>query len=170
MGNLIEALLLLSHVGRADLVRERVDLSAIAARVADDLRRDEPERTTRFTIEDGMTAQADANLVTVLLENLLGNAWKYTRRTPAPSIEVGTLLVDGSRVNFVRDNGAGFSMDQAETLFQPYKRLHTDAEFPGTGIGLATAHRVVDRHEGRIWATGHVGGGATFYFTLGPAG
>ena len=170
MGNLIEALLLLSHVGRADLTRECVDLSAIAARVADDLRRDESEPTTTFNIEDGMTAQADANLVAVLMENLLGNAWKYTRRTPAPSIEVGTLQVDGARIHFVRDNGAGFSMDQAETLFQPYKRLHTDAEFPGTGIGLATAHRVVDRHQGRIWATGHVGGGATFYFTLGPDG
>jgi len=120
------------------------------------------------TVEDGMTAQADRELICVLLENMLGNAWKYTKHAPVPRIDVGSYRDDeGGIAFFVRDNGAGFSMDQAGSLFRPYERLHSASEFPGTGIGLATAHRVVDRHGGRIWAEGAVGAGSTFHFTTG---
>jgi DNA-binding response OmpR family regulator len=168
MGDLIRALLLLSQVSRAELTRGPVDLTALARRIVGELAAGQPEPVTACVIEDGMLAEADPDLVLVMLENLLGNAWKYTRRTAAPVIEVGTQTTDGASVYFVRDNGAGFSMEHAATLFQPYKRLHTGAEFPGTGIGLATAHRIVDRHGGRIWAVGEVGAGATFSFTLRP--
>jgi DNA-binding response OmpR family regulator len=166
MGDLIRALLRLSQVSRAEITRDRIDLSAIAHQVMEDLRGEHPEPATACVIEEGMVIQADANLILVLMENLLGNAWKYTRRTREPLIEVGTEDVGDARVTFVRDNGAGFSADGPDSLFQPYRRLHSDTEFPGMGIGLATAHRVVDRHGGRIWAHGAVGSGATFYFTL----
>jgi two-component system NtrC family sensor kinase len=167
MGDLIRGLLRLSQVSRAEISRDHIDLTAVASHVVDDLRGEHPEPATTCVIEEGMVIEADANLVLVLMENLLGNAWKYTRRTPTPLIEVGTQHIDDTLVTFVRDNGAGFSAHHSEALFQPYQRLHSAAEFPGMGIGLATAHRVVDRHGGRIWATGEVGCGATFYFTLG---
>ena len=170
MGDLIHALLRLSQVSRAEVSRDRIDLTAIASQVINDLRDEHPEPATVCVVEEGMVIEADANLILVLLENLLGNAWKYTRRTPNPLIEVGTHRIDDTPVIFVRDNGAGFSADHSERLFQPYQRLHNSTEFPGMGIGLATAHRVVDRHGGRIWAHGEVGSGAVFYFTLDSSG
>jgi two-component system, NtrC family, sensor kinase len=166
MGELIRGLLRLSQVSRAEISRDRIDLTVIANQVIDDLRGEHPDPVTACVIEEGMVIEADANLVLVLMENLLGNAWKYTRRTQKPLIEVGTQHIDDELVTFVRDNGAGFSVHHSETLFQPYTRLHSESEFPGMGIGLATVHRVVDRHGGRIWANGEVGSGATFYFTL----
>jgi DNA-binding response OmpR family regulator len=165
MNDLVNALLRLSHVSRTDITRDEVDLTALVRRVVDDLRLSEPAREASFTIEERMVVRADRELITILVENLLGNAWKYTRRTPATLIEVGSQIVDDRVAHFVRDNGAGFSMDNAGTLFLPYRRLHSDVEFPGSGIGLATVQRIVDKHGGRIWAHGEVGVGAVFYFT-----
>jgi DNA-binding response OmpR family regulator len=167
MADLIDAMMRLSQVSRSEIVRETVDLTGMARGIVDELRRRDPDRVVEVVIQDGLTAQADRDLICVLLENTLGNAWKYTQRTPAARIEVGSYRDDKGIVYFVRDNGAGFSMDQAGSLFRPYERLHSANEFPGTGIGLATAHRVVDRHGGRIWAEGAVGAGSTFHFTTG---
>jgi two-component system, NtrC family, sensor kinase len=169
MGELIDDLLLLSRVGRAGLVRDRVDLSGIARVAAEELQRKDPDRQVTICIEEPLSAEADDGLMRVLLENLLGNAWKFTANVPAARIEVRAEQKEGGTVFFVRDNGAGFDMSYAEKLFNPFQRLHTEAEFPGTGIGLATVHRIVDRHGGRIWADSAVGQGATFYFTIPPA-
>jgi two-component system, NtrC family, sensor kinase len=169
MGELIDDLLLLSRVGRAGLVRDRVDLSGIARVAAEELQRKDPDRQVTICIEEPLSAQADDGLMRVLLENLLGNAWKFTANVPAARIEVRTEQKESGTVFFVRDNGAGFDMSYAEKLFNPFQRLHTEAEFPGTGIGLATVHRIVDRHGGRVWADSAVGQGATFYFTIPPA-
>jgi light-regulated signal transduction histidine kinase (bacteriophytochrome) len=167
MGELIDDLLQLSRVSRAEIRRERVDLSAVASIVAAELRKAEPDRVVRFTVEPGLVAEGDAGLLRVVLENLLGNAWKFTGRCSAPSIELGVERRDGQVIYFVRDNGAGFDMTYASKLFGPFQRLHSDAEFPGTGIGLATVQRIVERHGGRIWAEGVVDRGATVFFTLG---
>jgi two-component system, NtrC family, sensor kinase len=166
MGELIDDLLLLSRVGRAGLVRDRVDLSSIARVAAEELRRRNPDRQVTICIEEPLSVEADDGLMRVLIENLLGNAWKFTANVAAARIEVRTEQKDGGTVVFVRDNGAGFDMSYAEKLFSPFQRLHTEAEFPGTGIGLATVHRIVERHGGRIWAHGMVDQGATFYFTI----
>ena len=170
MGELIDDLLLLSRVGRAGLVRNRVDLSSIARVAAEELQRKDPDRQVTICIEEPLPVEADDGLMRVLLENLLGNAWKFTANVPAARIEVSTEQQEGGTVYFVRDNGAGFDMSYAEKLFSPFQRLHTEAEFPGTGIGLATVHRIVDRHGGRIWADSAVDQGATFYFTIPPGG
>jgi DNA-binding response OmpR family regulator len=169
MDDLIIALLRLSHAGRAELVHERVDMSAMARQVVDELLSCEPGRAVVVAVQDGVVADADPKLLRIVLENLIGNAWKYTRRTEGPQIAVGLAHTDPGTAFFVRDNGVGFSMEHAEKLFRPYGRLHDDSEFPGTGIGLATVARIVDRHGGRIWAEGQVDRGSTFYFTTGPA-
>ena len=167
MGQLIDALLKLSQVMRAGITKEDVDLSALAGNVAEDLRKSQPERRGRFLIREGLFAKGDPILLTVVLENLLGNAWKFTSKKEEAAIEVGMeTAVDGSAVYFVRDNGAGFDMKYADRLFNPFQRLHAEMEFPGTGIGLATVQRVIQRHGGRIWALGQKDRGATFYFTL----
>jgi two-component system NtrC family sensor kinase len=167
MTELTGALLQLSQASRGELIRERVDISAIAREVVDGLRLAEPGRAVALAIEDNLAADADAGLIRVLLENLLGNAWKFTRRTETPLITVGSRDGDhGATTYFVRDNGAGFTMDSTDALFRPFGRLHTEQEFPGTGIGLATVRRIVDRHGGQIRAEGKVGSGATFYFTF----
>jgi two-component system, NtrC family, sensor kinase len=168
MTDLIESLLRLSHAGRADITRGTVDLSAAARQTVDALRMREPERSVEVTVADGLVASADADLIRVVLDNLIGNAWKYTRHADTPRIEVGANRVDGDTAFFVRDNGAGFPMEHAEHLFRPYRRLHEAHDFPGTGIGLATVARVIDRHGGRIWAEGKIGAGATFHFTTAP--
>jgi two-component system NtrC family sensor kinase len=170
MTNMTSALLQLSTANRSELARDRVDVSAEARAVADELRLTEPGRAVTFAIADGIAADADARLIRIILENLLGNAWKFTTRTDAPLITVGCLNgeQDGATY-FVRDNGAGFTMDLAETLFRPFSRLHSTDEFPGTGIGLATVRRIVDRHGGQLWAEGEIGRGAAFYFTVGQA-
>src|SRR5262249_48649393 len=168
MGELIDAMLQLSQVNRAPLVRKRVDLSEIAHALVDEIARRAPERAAAFAIADALVADADGRMVRALLDNLLGNAWKFTGKTEAARIEVGVVRSDGDPVYFVRDNGAGFDMAYAAKLFAPFQRLHSDAEFAGTGIGLATVRRIVDRHGGRVWAEGAVGRGATVFFTLAP--
>jgi two-component system NtrC family sensor kinase len=168
MGELIDALLGLARVSRAALHRERTSLSDLARAVVSELQRAEPERTVVVALQDGLTADADGRLMRVVLNNLLGNAWKFTAKRQNPCVEVGATELDGRTVFFVRDNGAGFEMDHAEMLFRPFHRLHYEDEFPGTGIGLATVHRIVDRHGGRVWAEGAVGDGATIFFTIPP--
>jgi len=171
MAELIDDLLSLSRITRSTLKRERVDLSAIARRVLGDLAARDPERNVEAIVADGLGADADARLVIALFENLLGNAWKFSSKVARARIEVASEVPSGataSAVAFVvRDNGAGFNMDYAKKLFEPFQRLHSASEFQGTGIGLATVHRIVTRHGGRIWAQSAPGQGATFYFTLG---
>ena len=167
MADLIDALLGLSHVTRAELVWEAVDVSALARAIATDLQRREPTRQVECVIAGGLVAHADARLLGVVLENLFSNAWKFTARQPQARIEFGSLPPrEGSLVFFVRDNGVGFDMASADELFRAFQRLHGRTEYPGTGVGLATVQRIIQRHGGRIWAEGAVGQGATFYFTL----
>jgi len=166
MGRLIDDLLELARVSRTSMRHEPVDLSALAQAVASALRATEPERAVEVVIESGMTARGDHRLLRIALENLLGNAWKFTGRTERPRIEFGVRRDDDEAVYWVRDNGAGFDMAYADRLFGTFQRLHTAAEFPGTGVGLAIVRRVVQRHGGRVWAEGAPGKGAALYFTL----
>jgi light-regulated signal transduction histidine kinase (bacteriophytochrome) len=166
MGELIDDLLKLAGVERAELSRETADLSLLGRRVGELLRSSHPERKVAFVVQDGLAAHADRRLMQVLLENLLGNAWKFTARTPSPRVELGSLERDGVSVFYVRDNGAGFNQANAGRLFSPFQRLHAERDFPGTGVGLATVRRVVERHGGRVWAEGQVNAGATVYWTL----
>lgn len=165
MSELIDDLLTLSRISRSPVSRERVDLSAIAAAVTADLRR-EHDREVTATIAEGMFATADPRLMQIVFENLLGNAWKFTGKTAGPIVEVGSQTHDGVTAFYVRDNGAGFDEGHASKLFAPFQRMHSEKEFPGTGIGLATVQRIVRRHGGRVWANAAINGGATFYFTL----
>jgi DNA-binding response OmpR family regulator len=166
MDELIDDMLQLSRVVRADIVRATVDLSAVARDVMGDLVRKEPERQAEVLIADTPAVSADRRLIQVALENLLGNAWKFSSKVERARIEFHAEDQEGEVVYCVRDNGAGFKMDYAGKLFQPFQRLHSEAQFPGTGIGLATVHRIIDRHGGRVWAKGAPGEGATFSFTL----
>jgi len=166
MAALIDGLLTLSRVTRSDLNLEAVDLGAVARGVLAQLQRSAPERAVEAALAGDLMAQADARLMRGLYENLLGNAWKFTRHRSLTKIEVGSVKQNGERVYFVRDNGAGFDMAYAGKLFGAFQRLHSAAEFEGTGIGLATVRRIVDRHGGRVWADSTVDVGATFYFTL----
>lgn len=166
MNELIDALLELSRINRAPLGRHRVDLSAVARAVLDDIRRRDVTRRLRANVALDLVADADGRLVRILFDNLLGNAWKFTAKSADPRVEIGSERRDGETVFFVRDNGAGFDMTYADRLFTPFQRLHSDREYAGTGIGLATVRRIVERHGGRIWAESHPGAGATFYFTL----
>ncbi|MDB5872614.1 MAG: putative histidine kinase, classic [Ramlibacter sp.] len=167
MEHLIEALLSLAKVARAPLQYGPVDLSAIARETLEELQMQHPGRKVAVQVRDGLATQGDARLLRVLLENLLGNAWKFTSQREQAQIEVGR--VDGGSEFFVRDNGVGFDMAYAGKLFSAFHRLHTEAEFPGTGIGLATVRRIVARHQGRAWAQSHVGEGTTIFFSLSQA-
>jgi light-regulated signal transduction histidine kinase (bacteriophytochrome) len=166
MGELIDDLLKLSRIERADLRRGTLDLSGIGVRIGESLRRSNPERPVHLVVEQGLVADADTGLMTILLENLLGNAWKFTLNTELPRIELGAIASDGQRTFFVRDNGVGFDPHYAGRLFTPFHRLHSENDFPGTGIGLATVRRIVERHGGRVWAEGKPHGGAAIYWTL----
>ncbi len=166
MGELIDDLLQLSRVGRAPLQRRRIDLSALARSVVAELRRAAPDRAVEVTIADGLVAEADPGLIRALLENLLGNAWKFTAKTDAAAIAFEAAEAAGETAFVVRDNGVGFDMAHADRLFAPFQRLHSEAEFPGTGIGLATVGRIVDRHGGRAWAEAAPGRGAAIFWTL----
>jgi PAS domain S-box-containing protein len=166
MGNLIDGLLSLAQWTRSELRPERVSLSGMAREVAVRLRASDASRTIDIDVEDDLYADVDSRLARALLENLLSNAWKFTSKAPTARIEFGATEKDGSMAFFVRDDGAGFDMAFASKLFAPFQRLHTTAEFPGTGIGLATVQRIVQRHGGRIWAEGAVDRGATFYFAF----
>lgn len=162
MNALIDALLQLAGANRGQIQRTEVDLSALAADVVDELRQRDPDREVEVTVQPGMRASCDGELIRAVLINLVGNAWKFTGRTPSPRIEIGR---SGAEL-YIRDNGAGFPADRADQLFRPFGRLHDSSDFPGTGIGLTTVQRIVDRHGGRVWARSEPGRGATFSFTL----
>ncbi len=166
MGSLIDNLLTLAHVSRAELERERVDLSALATECVADLRRGDPARDIQVSLQSSMQANADPQLLRVALAHLLENAWKFTRDTPHPRIEIGVEQKLNRAAAFVRDNGVGFDPAYVERLFTPFRRLHSPREFGGTGIGLAIVQRVIQRHGGQVWAESAPGAGATFYFTL----
>jgi PAS domain S-box-containing protein len=166
MGHLIDGLLSLSRVSRAELRREHVNLTRVARAIGGRLQEADEQRDVELVVQEGLMVEGDANLLVAVMENLLGNAWKFTGRQPKARIEVGLTRKDGQSAYFVRDNGAGFDMAYAGKLFGAFQRLHGVAEFPGTGIGLATVQRIVRRHGGQVWAEGEDGRGATFFFTL----
>lgn len=166
MAGLIDDMLKLSRITRSVITRENVDLSALARSVAEELRRTEPERVVEFIIQDGLTVPGDLPLLQMVLENLLGNAWKFTSRHATAKIEFGISASNGKTEYFVRDDGAGFDLAYADKLFVPFQRLHAYTEFSGTGIGLSIVRRIIRRHGGVVRAEGVPGQGATFYFTL----
>ena len=170
MAHLIDALLSLSRLTRAPLEHVDVDLAPIVASVIADRRAAEPAREVDVLVPARLEARGDPRQLRVVVENLVGNAWKFTRSRPRARIEVGCELVAGERTYFVRDDGVGFDLARAERLFTPFQRLHRPSEFEGSGIGLATTARIVQRHGGRIWAEASPGAGATFRFTLGERG
>jgi len=166
MADLIDDILELSRITRKELQREQIDLSGLVSDIVEELRRAEPEREVTVAIADGVTVEGDAKLLRVALENLLGNAWKYTARVEQPSIEFGTTVQEQKTVYYLKDNGVGFDMRYADKLFHAFQRLHNSEDYEGTGIGLATVQRVVQRHGGQIWASSELGKGSSFYFTL----
>jgi len=166
MASLIDAMLLLSRVTRHELKTTPLDLSELGGTVAKALKAANPERTVELVVQPNLSCAADPTLARTLLENLLGNAWKFTGKVQAPRVELGSETQNGERIYYVRDNGAGFDPTYAEKLFKAFQRLHHQNDFAGTGIGLATVHRIVTRHGGRVWAQSAVGQGATFYFTF----
>jgi signal transduction histidine kinase len=166
MSHLIDDLLNLSRVSRAQFSRHSVDVSALATEIVDSLRSQEPDRHVTVSIQPGMRAKADTDLVKILLGNLIGNAWKFTARCEDATIHIDAALDREQMVFRVKDNGAGFDMQYASRLFNPFQRLHREKDFPGTGIGLSIASRIVARHGGRIWPESEPDHGATFHFTL----
>ncbi len=166
MGNLIDDLLNLSRVSRGEMSRERVDLSKMAREVAEELQSSAPQRTAEFVIASDLVAETDPRLLRIVLNNLFGNAWKFTAKQPQARIEFGSSGENGGKEYFTRDNGAGFDEAYSGKLFGVFQRLHAASDFPGTGIGLATVQRIIQRQGGRVWAEGKVGQGATFHFTL----
>ena len=169
MGQLIDGLLALSHTMRQEMRRETVNLSALAEAIVAELCEREPERHVEFHGSTGLEAVGDERLLRVVLENLLGNAWKFSSKQPHACVEFGvSRQMDGRTEYYVRDNGAGFDMAYADKLFGAFQRLHTTNEFPGSGIGLATVQRIIHRHGGKVRAEGSTGKGATFFFTLSP--
>jgi light-regulated signal transduction histidine kinase (bacteriophytochrome) len=166
MAQLIEDILMLSRVTRHEIHKKDIDISSIAKEVIKDLKSSEPKRKVDFTVNPKLKTKADDRLMKIVLENLIGNAWKFTQTRPGAKIEVGCMDLAGERAFFVKDSGVGFNMAYADKLFGPFQRLHSEKEFPGTGIGLASVKRIITRHGGRIWADSKVGKGATFYFTI----
>jgi signal transduction histidine kinase len=166
MAQLIDDMLGLSRASRGEMKHEPVDLTALSRSIAAQLRDADTGRHVEFVISEGLCASGDPRLLQIVLENLIGNAWKFTGKQASPRIEVGVNGNNSRSVYFVRDNGAGFDMTYAEKLFGAFQRLHSAAEFKGTGIGLATVQRIIRRHGGEVWAEGKVGQGAVFYFTL----
>jgi len=166
MGGLIDDMLLLSRISRASMEMEDADLGEIAGAVLSDLQKTQPDRKVRLVIAEKMKERVDPRLMRIALENLLGNAWKFTGKAKDAVIEFGHTREAGERVYFIKDNGAGFDMAYINKLFLPFQRLHAAEEFPGTGIGLSTVQRIIQRHRGKIWAEGKPGIGAAFYFTL----
>ena len=167
MGELIDALLALSRVARREICWTRVHLSVLASEIAAEQERLQPTRNVTFSVADDIIVDGDTALLRMVLANLLANAWKFTGKRQRAHVELGVIEYESERVQFVRDNGVGFDMAHADKLFRPFQRLHKVTEFDGTGIGLATVKRIIQRHGGRVWAEGAVDQGATFYFTLG---
>ncbi len=168
MGELIDDLLKLARTARCEMVRERVDLSGLAQEIASQFQISETERRTKFIITSNLVVVGDRGLLKVALENLLDNARKFSSKRPDPRVEFGVRQHDSQRIYFVRDNGAGFDMRYSDKLFSTFQRLHEEQDYPGTGVGLASVQRIIQRHGGRIWAESTPGQGATFYFTLDP--
>ena len=166
MADLIDAILTLSRATQGELRRRKVDLSALAEGVVEELRHTAPERDVQISVQSGIQVVGDERMLRVALQNLLGNAWKFTARCDSPYIAFGTTERDGKTVHYVQDNGAGFNMTYADRLFTAFQRLHRSDEFEGTGIGLASVRRIINRHGGDVWAESRPGEGATFYFTL----
>jgi PAS domain S-box-containing protein len=169
MGRLIDDLLKLSRISRSEIRRERVDVSTLVRATVERLRRNEADRVVDLVVGEGIEANADPRLLAVVLENLLGNAWKFTAKRDRARIEFGAAGAGGARAYFVRDDGAGFDMAHASKLFGVFQRMHTAREFEGSGVGLATVQRVIHRHGGRVWAEAAVDRGATLHFTLGES-
>lgn len=167
MSQLIDDMLALAQVTRRDMQDEDVDLSAIVHGIEQRLQSAASERCVQWNVEEGVHARGDGRLLTLLLENLVNNAWKFTGRKEQACIEFGTKTQNSGRVFFLKDNGAGFDMQHVEKLFRPFSRLHSAEDFQGTGVGLAIVQRVAQRHGGKVWAQGQVNAGASFYFTLG---
>ena len=166
LSTLIDDLLHLSQITRADMNRGSVNLSGLAQSITGELARAEPSRQVTCIIADGLQASGDERLLRAALHCLLDNAWKFSSKVEKPTVEFGSVLIDGEQTYFVRDNGAGFDQAYATRLFSPFQRLHAEEEFAGRGIGLAIVRRIVGRHGGRVWAEAAVGKGATVYFTL----
>jgi light-regulated signal transduction histidine kinase (bacteriophytochrome) len=166
MAQLIDDLLNLSRVSRLEMNIQQVNLSEIARKLADNLKEIQPERRVEFIIQKEITALGDSRLLQIVLENLFNNAWKYTSKNSTARIEFGMQQQKEKIVYYIHDDGAGFDMNYVQKLFGAFQRLHTDKEFPGTGIGLATVQRIIHRHNGEVWAEGEVEKGATFYFTI----
>ena len=166
MSELIEALLVLSRISRQTLHREIVDVTALAESIVQDMRQKDPARSVEVLIQPNMAVHGDRRLIGDLFQNLIGNAWKFTSKTGQGRIEIGQSSGGSLATLYIRDNGAGFDMTYEQKLFKPFQRLHGAAEFDGSGVGLATVARIVDRHGGRIWAEGKPNEGAVFYFTL----
>jgi signal transduction histidine kinase len=166
MDHLIEGLMTLAQQSRAPVNREKVELSALARETVEGLKINSGKRAVRVTIQEGMTAWADPNLMRVVLENLLSNAWKFTSKNPTAHIEFGSTVINGVSTFFVRDNGAGFDMKHVDRMFTPFERFHSEEEFQGTGIGLATVLRIINKHGGKIWPESVRNQGTTFYFTV----
>jgi signal transduction histidine kinase len=167
MSELIDDVLYLSRVTRAEIREHEVDLSGLVTLLLERMKETEPEREVEIKVRPGLVALGDGQLLRIAIQNLLDNAWKFTGREPRVRIEFGTASIAGEQAYFVRDNGAGFNMAYVDRLFGPFQRLHPVTEFPGSGIGLATVQRIIHRHGGRIWAEGLEGQGATIHFTLG---
>jgi light-regulated signal transduction histidine kinase (bacteriophytochrome) len=169
MGTLIDDLLNLSRITRTELARRRVNLTALAREVVGDHAAAQPGRAVEIVFAEGLEAEGDPRLLRQVLENLIGNAWKFTSKVASARIEFGSMKQGGETVYFVKDNGAGFDPAYAERLFGVFQRLHAMTEFAGTGVGLAIVDRIIKRHGGRVWADAAVGRGATFFFTLGSS-
>ncbi|ACM21913.1 sensor histidine kinase [Geotalea daltonii FRC-32] len=169
MGRMIDDLLTLSRIGRLEMKKETVDLSAMATAILQELQESQPERQTQVEVAPEIKVTGDRQLLQAALRNLLDNAWKFTRDTQPAIIRFGSRQEGDRTVYFVRDNGAGFAADQLYRLFNPFQRLHLESEFPGTGMGLAIVKKAIQRHGGRVSAEGAEGEGATFYFTLGES-
>lgn len=167
MSNIIEGMLKMARLSRVEVHRTEVDITRMAREITDALHRGAPDRDVEFVIREGIVASADERLLRAVLENLIGNAFKFTSKRPGARIEIGARDDEGTLAFYVRDNGAGFAPEHAAKMFRPFQRLHSEKEFSGTGIGLATVHRIVQRHGGRVWAEGEPEKGATIYFTTG---
>jgi light-regulated signal transduction histidine kinase (bacteriophytochrome) len=166
MGRLIDDLLNLSRITRAEMRRERLNISMMVRKLAQAKQNAQPDREVEFVIEDDLFAEGDDRLLNVVFENLIENAWKFTGKCESARIEFGSMKNEGKPTFFIRDNGTGFDMTYAGKLFQPFQRVHAMNEFPGTGIGLATVKRIIERHAGRVWIEGELGKGTTVYFVL----
>lgn len=166
MEQLIDGLLTLSHLSRKEIQRSTVDLVVIAQTIIDELRQMDPERDIKFLTPEAIIVEGEPSLLHATLQNLLGNAWKFTQKQPLAEIELGTLMKNDKLTYFIRDNGVGFNMAYADKLFGIFQRLHGVQEFEGHGIGLATVQRIIQRHGGIIYAESEINKGATFYFTL----